>query len=204
MKTGFTCRAGYNLVGSVRRAQRHLVGVVMGAPSADARARTMRELMDRALAGHRDPGLDQGLEELGRHAGRDDALPMSGNIIARACLEPGGRRQGPLRWTIDVGVERSYSAASKAARSFIQGWRPRLSGARAMVIPRYTGVDLFRAGVTGLSKEVARDTCLAFRKKGGDCIIMDTPAATAQLERARQVRRLSKLNAASMGAGGSR
>ena len=197
MKTGFTCRAGYNLVGTVRRAQRHYVGVVMGAPTPAQRARSMRTLMDRALKRGASDGLAQALDELGKTASADDAMPLSGAIIARTCLIPGGRTQQPLRWTIDIGIERTYADARKSAKRFIAKWRPRLRGARALVIPRYTGIDLFRAGVTGLSKEVARDTCLSFRKRGGDCIIMDTPVAKAQLEDAKRIARLSKLRAES-------
>jgi D-alanyl-D-alanine carboxypeptidase len=195
MKTGFTCRAGYNLVGSVQRARRHLIGVVMGAPTPAQRTRSMRSLMDRALSGGMQSASIRSLDELGAETSAADALPLPGTIVARACLEPRQRRQEPRRWTVDIGIERTYTDARKTAQAFIRRWRPRLRGAAALVIPRYTGVDLFRAGITGLHQEVARDTCLRFRKEGGHCIIMDTPVARAQLEDARRVQRLSALHA---------
>jgi D-alanyl-D-alanine carboxypeptidase len=40
MKTGFICAAGYNVVGSATRGDRHLIAVVLG--EASGRARTLR------------------------------------------------------------------------------------------------------------------------------------------------------------------
>ncbi|MCL2714789.1 MAG: D-alanyl-D-alanine carboxypeptidase [Alphaproteobacteria bacterium] len=45
IKTGYTHDSGFNLVTSIRRGNRHLVGVVLGGRSADARDATMRRLL---------------------------------------------------------------------------------------------------------------------------------------------------------------
>lgn len=45
IKTGYTRASGFNLVSSIRRGNRHLVGVVLGGRSGGARDATMRNLL---------------------------------------------------------------------------------------------------------------------------------------------------------------
>lgn len=66
MKTGFTCSAGYNLVLSARRNGRHLIAVVMGAPSTRERDMRAAALLDRYFA------------LSGASVGQLDSLPGSG------------------------------------------------------------------------------------------------------------------------------
>ncbi|MCG7393660.1 D-alanyl-D-alanine carboxypeptidase [Microvirga sp. ACRRW] len=49
MKTGFICSAGFNVVASATRNGRHLVTVVLGAPSANERTMKAAELFDRGF-----------------------------------------------------------------------------------------------------------------------------------------------------------
>ena len=51
MKTGFTCNAGFNLVASATRGNRHYIAVVLGAPNAQTRLVRTAVLFDRAFAG---------------------------------------------------------------------------------------------------------------------------------------------------------
>ncbi len=50
IKTGYTRASGFNLVSSVRRGGRHLVGAVFGGSSAASRNSEMRTLLTRAMA----------------------------------------------------------------------------------------------------------------------------------------------------------
>jgi D-alanyl-D-alanine carboxypeptidase len=50
IKTGFTRASGYNLVASVKRGDRRLIGVVMGSPSAGGRNQTMARILDEAFS----------------------------------------------------------------------------------------------------------------------------------------------------------
>jgi D-alanyl-D-alanine carboxypeptidase len=50
IKTGYTEASGYNLVSSVRRGGRHLVGVVLGEKSNGARNARMRQLIEDHLS----------------------------------------------------------------------------------------------------------------------------------------------------------
>ncbi len=49
IKTGYTRASGFNLVSSMRRGNRHLVGVVMGGRSGGSRDATMRNLLAENL-----------------------------------------------------------------------------------------------------------------------------------------------------------
>jgi D-alanyl-D-alanine carboxypeptidase (penicillin-binding protein 5/6) len=51
IKTGYTSASGYNLVTSLHKGNRRLVGVVMGGSSAKSRNRSMAGLLDSALVG---------------------------------------------------------------------------------------------------------------------------------------------------------
>lgn len=46
MKTGFTCPSGFNLVASAQRGKRHLIAVVLGFESAQARTERAAELLE--------------------------------------------------------------------------------------------------------------------------------------------------------------
>jgi D-alanyl-D-alanine carboxypeptidase len=50
IKTGYTHASGFNLVTSVRRGKRHLVGVVLGGRSANSRDARMRDLIEEHIA----------------------------------------------------------------------------------------------------------------------------------------------------------
>lgn len=50
MKTGFICSAGFNVVASAMRNGRHLITVVLGAPSANERTMKAAELFDRGFS----------------------------------------------------------------------------------------------------------------------------------------------------------
>lgn len=186
MKTGFTCRAGFNMVAAAERGGRTLIAVVLGARTRAERDRAIGELLDEAFRGKTsNPSLT--VEALGHASGQGDGLPASGAIIARACLQA----KGPSGWNIEIGVKRTEKDARAVARAFIRERASSLRGARAVSIPRYTGVDLHRAIVTGLGQDRAREACLAFRRKGGFCIIFGPDAASRQLEEVARIRTLA-------------
>ncbi len=50
MKTGFICASGFNLVATATRNNKHLIAVVLGAPSGTARAVKAAELLEQGFA----------------------------------------------------------------------------------------------------------------------------------------------------------
>ena len=76
MKTGFTCPAGFNVVASANHYGRHLITVVLGAPSAKLRNQEAADLFDRGFA-------------MGGGSGSLDSLPSgvgAPNPRANVCL----------------------------------------------------------------------------------------------------------------------
>ena len=77
MKTGFTCPAGFNVVASANHYGRHLIAVVLGAPSARLRNQEAADLFDRGFA-------------MGGGSGALDSLPSAGggapNMRSNVCL----------------------------------------------------------------------------------------------------------------------
>ena len=190
MKTGFTCRAGFNLIGVAERGGRAVIAVVLGAPTREKRNAVVRSLLDRAFSGR---ASTQGstLAGLATAGGQGDGEAVQAGIVAHPCLGIVGPGRGPTRWNIDVGVRRTRKEARAEARTFIRARRKQLPGARAFSIPRYTGVELHRAIVTGLREEHARDACLEFRKSGAFCVIFGPEAAQWQLDDAARIRELA-------------
>jgi D-alanyl-D-alanine carboxypeptidase len=50
MKTGFICASGFNLVATATRDNKHLIAVVLGAPSGAVRAQKAAQLLERGFA----------------------------------------------------------------------------------------------------------------------------------------------------------
>lgn len=51
MKTGFICASGFNLVATVTRGDRRLIGIVLGAPNSAIRTEKVLELFERGFNG---------------------------------------------------------------------------------------------------------------------------------------------------------
>jgi D-alanyl-D-alanine carboxypeptidase len=79
MKTGFTCAAGFNVVATATRNGRHMIAVVLGAPSARERTAKAVELLETGFAG----GSPQGtLDSLSSH-GPGSAPNLRGDVCGR-------------------------------------------------------------------------------------------------------------------------
>ncbi|WP_414474600.1 D-alanyl-D-alanine carboxypeptidase family protein [Microvirga sp. M2] len=89
-KTGYVCASGFNAAVSAVRGGRRVVGVVLGSPSAAARTRIMRELLDTGLSGTAGPlghlstvkaeALAPGTDLRRRKCGREE--PVIGTTVA--------------------------------------------------------------------------------------------------------------------------
>jgi D-alanyl-D-alanine carboxypeptidase len=103
MKTGFTCPAGFNVVASANHSGRHLIVVVLGAPSARSRNQEAADLFDRGFAA-------------GGGAGSLESLPSGSgpapNMRADVCLH---RNAALLAAAEDDGA--SEQAAGSAGRN---------------------------------------------------------------------------------------
>jgi D-alanyl-D-alanine carboxypeptidase len=111
LKTGYTRASGFNLVASVRRGRKHVIGVVFGGSTAAARNTTMRAL------------LNSGLEKGSTEETRKRALVTSSALapdrkVAAPRPQAAGRRPTPALPAAPV-TEPAKPAAAGAATPHI-------------------------------------------------------------------------------------
>ena len=104
IKTGYTRKAGFNLVASAKRGDRRIVGVVMGSPSAPSRNALMVGLLDRGFR-KAPQALTAELAKPVRRAAK--APPVRRAVAART---------QPRKATASLSAKpRSFAAGRKAA-----------------------------------------------------------------------------------------
>ncbi len=178
LKTGYIRASGYNLVASVKRGGRRLVGVVFGGRSARWRDRHMMRLFNSGYAA---------LEESGavNFAATDAATPNGAPGDKSGNWAPIPKRK-PIRilaqseWSIQVGTFRRYATAhlaiTQAARAVPTLLRVPIS------IQRDNG-DLgavFHARLKGLSEKRAKQSCRSLKRRKISCVAIPTDESTGQ------------------------
>ena len=173
LKTGFTCKAGYNLAASVVKGGARFYGVVLGSPRAGSRDSAMSRLMSKAIS---ERGAEGKNAKLGELAGAKGAL--NGKTLARTCIEgpSASRYYTASGWSVEIAIDGDKQRALRRAREFIMQYRKALRGGRPMLIPWLARGVVYRAGVTGLKKSAAGKACLEARHDGVHCLVR-TPKA---------------------------
>lgn len=189
LKTGFTCKAGYNLVASAKRDGQRFIGVLLGEKTAGRRDARMVRLFNTAFSGKT---MDDGtLDIFGLRTdatqGADDLLNRS--FIAAECINP--RRAGDVHratgWSLEFGLETEKEAAKKLSRRFIREHRGTLKGGRVLLIPRWARDIIYRVGVTGLEQAHATATCTAVREADAYCVVRTPKTARLALDQALKI-----------------
>ncbi len=187
LKTGFTCKAGFNLVASASRGGKRLIGVVLGAASARTRDARMTQLMksgfdnsDEQLFSLRDipDPIVQGSQDL-----------LNQTMIAEECINPQRQQRYSTvkNWTIEFGVEVKRQSAIDRTKEFITVHRALLKGGKPLLIPRWTQNVIYQLAVTDLTQVNATNTCLSIRNDNIYCVVRSPKAANYAMERARRV-----------------
>jgi D-alanyl-D-alanine carboxypeptidase len=196
IKTGFTCGAGYNLVASVKRDGRRLIGVVLGGRSRADRVEEMVRLLDDGFAGTAAPERPQlqlaALDAMSDAIGPE--LPPEAQLDRGSCAYAslGGKTAGdrsaePERlpgWGILFGAYFSRleaNAAIKTSRSVL-GKSP--AGARPAIVPRRSSLgQVYAALLVGLSQQDAARACKRLTGRDQYChalnpTVLNNPKAT--------------------------
>ncbi|WP_018632393.1 D-alanyl-D-alanine carboxypeptidase family protein [Neomegalonema perideroedes] len=145
LKTGFTCAAGYNVVGAVERGGRKVILVTLGNPSRPARTRDAQDIIRKALAatpgalltpavgragapadlnvcvGAKDPEIRRGTREWGVGVSAD-TLEIVSEEVYRA---PGGGYQPSAaapEYMLSAPPQGSYEPARPPAPPPLGGW----------------------------------------------------------------------------------
>lgn len=155
MKTGFICSAGFNVVASATRNGRHLITVVLGAPSANERTMKAAELFDRGFSSKvnfTNPELS--------------ALPASANttppdmrsvICDRRGPMPQEEDGTPVAETEDTGVPNLFSSDVMAFAGDTQKPVRTVLGPRAAVQPERVWVGLNPPSEAELAAQAAAE-----------------------------------------------
>jgi len=196
IKTGFTCGAGYNLVASVKRDGRRLIGVVLGGRSRVDRVDTMAQLLDDGFArgaGAARPQLRLAtLADISPAPGPD--LPPEIQLDSGACAyaslgnAPDGDRAESGRlpgWGILFGAYFSRLEANAAIRQSRSTLGKSPAGARPAVVPRRSsrGLQVYAALLVGLSQQDAARACKRLTGRDHYChplapAVLNNPKAT--------------------------
>ncbi len=170
MKTGFTCKSGYNLVVSALRDGRRVVAVVLGERSPDLRSYEARMLVEDAFE----------TLALAQRQPNQPLLPLDPAIAAGAAPPPAVLQENECGygvaarlpgWGVVLGAYGSRGKAlsvAEATKGRIGAFE--LGGTAA--VPSKLGRK-FNAVVVGLSKSEAQKGCKAIRGGGGYCLVLN-------------------------------
>ena len=188
IKTGYIGASGFNLVASVQRAGRRLIGVVFGGKTSRSRDRHMMSILDKQFkrsrtitvrraalpvpdilpkAPPRRPSSDQN-----NIAGAAPALP---SVVPRTI-----KRDPRLLWSVQIG---NYARRVNAHRAAIQARRMasdvlKMTPAHLMLISR-GNMPLWRVRFNNLDEDSARAACAAMFSAGSPCIAVPNSADNA-------------------------
>jgi len=190
IKTGYIRDSGFNLVASVRREGRRLIGVVLGGESGSERDQRMMELLDQGFARigvseirtARAPEPQGGLR-LPSLVGSAQAAtnadgPGGRNLGVGDRTEP--RSRGPRNWRVQLGAFASSAAAQREA----QAGSARFGGSPDVDPVRSRGKVLHRASLQGMTAAEAYAACAERARRRLDCTASG-PAGLAQPTAAR-------------------
>jgi D-alanyl-D-alanine carboxypeptidase len=162
MKTGFICASGFNLVATATRNNKHLIAVVLGAPSGAVRAIKAAEMLESGFSQNPLSWLTPSLGMVDALAPMDVAPP---NLQEQTC---GKHRKRPAAEDEDMDADsdnpQPTAAASTETRSLL------LSALRAptnpvllsdlgpvMPVVVYTGPTRSPSQLATLSSDIAAD-----------------------------------------------
>lgn len=192
IKTGYTRASGFNLVASVRRGRKHVIGVVMGGRTASKRNARMRTLLSRGLkrASTKRTRKKSPLEIIvvARAAPSKTASGRSGltkssvttpNSVSKNASQTTSVTRGyavtstPGPFHVQVGAygtpteaQSRLAMVSKRARVLLRGHKP------VTVAYQASKQKWYRARFSGFTKLAARKTCQGLKRKKIDCVVM--------------------------------
>jgi D-alanyl-D-alanine carboxypeptidase len=189
IKTGFINASGFNLLASVERDGRRLIGVVFGGRTGAARDQEMRRLLDsgfakasdirvaRAMPPQPTPRPDRNVQRAAAEpvAVADGASLMAAMAATPTDIESGSTDAGSTDsggdWGIQVGA---YSTEIRAQRSIAAArghLAELLTEAEASVelLERRTG-PIYRARLFGLTEPDARTACVTLKRQHLPCV----------------------------------
>ncbi|HEY9163863.1 MAG TPA: D-alanyl-D-alanine carboxypeptidase family protein, partial [Magnetovibrio sp.] len=161
IKTGYIHASGFNLVASVKRGDKRLIGVVFGANNPKARNLQMVKLMEK--------GWSKVAPQLADHV-----APAPKTKVASAKSSSGKTltRSMQTAWGVQVGAFNTHDPAYDIAVRAI-GLAPNYLGAGDVTVEpleKKNGRVLYRGRVVGITKTQAYRACSFLKKKNMGCL----------------------------------
>ena len=167
IKTGYIRASGFNLVASVKRDGRRLVGVIFGGNSPYARNQLMKTLLDKGFASMATTAP--------RVTASRSTTPRPTNKEEVAKNRDTGANQRPTGdWGIQVGVYKTRKPAYEIARKAITNAPDALKDGLVTVVLLEKGnrTPLYRGRVLGIDKSQAYEACRVLKRQKMDCIVL--------------------------------
>jgi len=194
IKTGYINASGFNLVATVERHGRRLIGIVFGGKTAKRRDRHLIKLLDKAFrktellvirAPRRPtPGLPANIALTDKDApGSNPFSNTSESVVAAAPAAPDPEAIDTFTngWSIQVGAFSNVTRARTAAHQARSRIGASAYKAAVAIVPTKGGnLVLYRARLIGLTEEKAAQSCQMLSRADMPCVIV-SPVATAQL-----------------------
>lgn len=177
IKTGYTNASGFNLVTSVRRDGRHVLAVVMGGTTSQARDNQMRKLLDATFG---ISSKDRTITTAGKAPAKVKSAKVKSQakttMAAASPIPPSKlflKQPTGKRWSIQIGT---FKAHDRAKATVQQATRvaPNLlqqAGIKIDTVNKANRV-MYRARFTGLTKESARRSCRILASKNFTCLAL--------------------------------
>lgn len=155
IKTGYIRASGFNLVASVERNGKRLIGVVFGGRTSKARNKHMASLLDK---GFEKVGMPGALTAKKTKKSKTPALAKS--VLAK------------MKWGIQVGAYMTTAPAYKIAKLAVEKAPDLLFDGHIRVVPLKKGVrkPVYRARILGLSKRQAYRACKVLKRRKINCM----------------------------------
>lgn len=190
MKTGFTCASGYNIVGSVTRDGRRLIGVLLGSATGPERTGRIEALLQKAWAVEltektpfiTDPEPPGPVRPVADNRAR---TPLCAGSVVSAAV---GERLSGGGFALDVGLGKTQGEAGALAARVAA----RVGGV-AYTLPRAgTGLMRWAGYVGGLPEATARRICGQRQAAGEWCLVRTPEMIRADVASAARLRRAAR------------
>ncbi len=181
IKTGYIRASGFNLVASVKRNNRRLIGVVFGGSSAHMRNRHMVRLLDKGYRILAEEGVVMG------STGETGKATSTASGASVAAAGNGGNTAGKFGWAIQVGAFKNADHAHRAAEDASKIVPKIMTNGFVTVVPlkKKSGRLLYRSRIHGITKGQAYRACKVLEKRKINCLEVRLPKQqqVAQLTR---------------------
>lgn len=180
IKTGYIHASGFNLVASVKRGNKRLIGVVFGANNSKSRNLHMVQLMEKGWSKIAPQLADNAMQPTVKTAAKPSAKTNAVAAVAKPPVnapKTTGKtltRNDQTVWGVQVGAFKTHAPAHDVAVRAVS-MAPDYLGAgdiNVALLEKKNGSVLYRGRVLGITKTQAYNACSLLKKKNMGCLAL--------------------------------